>query len=182
MHIIKKNICLKVLWSFLLIITFLSKLVYASEWKAVPIRSLNQKNANMPGGEGMQMVQSIAYAPSNPDIVYLVSDTSQVWKSTDGGKTWNIKHKGFYANGGLSVAVDPCNENIVFVAGSIGYPIERYKPTNPLCGIFRTTDGGDNWKFVKKTLFFKRENGDNGGKYFAFVTPDSEKVKCKTIY
>lgn len=154
----------------------------AAEWKQVAIRSQDQKSAGLMGGEGMQMIQSIAYAPSNPQIVYLVSDTSQVWKSIDGGKTWSMKHNGFNANGGLSVGVDPLNENIVFVAGSIGYPIERYKPTDPLCGIFRTTDGGNSWKLVKKTFYFKRDSGDNGGKYFAFATTASDKEKTRTIY
>lgn len=130
----------------------------------------------------MQMIQSIAYAPSNPQIVYLVSDVSQVWKSIDGGKTWRMKHRGFSANGGLSVAVDPLNENIAFVAGSIGWPASRYKSTDPLCGIFRTIDGGNNWNLVKKASYFKRDDGDNGGKYFAFVTMDHEKSQCKTLY
>jgi len=158
----------------------LAGLVHASEWIQVPIRSIQQKNAGLQGGEGMQMVQSIAYAPSNPDVVYMVSDTSQVWKSIDGGTTWKMKHNGFYANGGLSVVVDPLDEHTAFVAGSIGYPVKRYRPTNPLCGIFRTTDGGNNWKLVKKTSYFKRENGDNGGKYFAFACGEQD-GKSKTI-
>lgn len=153
----------------------------ASEWVQVPIRSIQQKDAGLQGGEGMQMIQSIAHSLSNPQILYLVSDTSQVWKSTDSGETWVMKHQGFYANGGLSVAVDPLNENIVYVAGSIGYTVDRYKPTEPLCGIFRTTDGGNNWKLVKKTTYFKREGGDNGGKYFAFADGEQGKYKA-TIY
>ncbi len=167
-----------------MIVLALEKPIYtqASQWEQVSLRGQNQKNAGLRGGEGMQMIQSIAYAPSNPQVVYMVVDTSQVWKSTDGGKTWEMKHKGFYANGGLSVAVDPLNENVVFVAGSIGYPVERYRPTEPLCGIFRTADGGENWELVKKTFYFKREAGDNGGKYFAFVTNSLDKKRTKIIY
>ena len=170
--------------TFLLVFFTFPIIAYSNsyEWKQVSIRTLNQKNAGLLGGEGMQSIQSIAYAPSNPQVVYLVSDTSQVWKSTDGGKIWNMKHKGFYANGGLSVAVDPLNENIAFVAGSIGWPIKRYKHTDPLCGIFRTTDGGESWKLVKKTRYFKRDGGDNGGKYFAFATNASDKTQTRTIY
>ena len=168
--------------SLIIGIILLPTLVCAIEWKQVPLRTVNQKIAGLMGGEGMQMIQSMAYAPSNPQVVYLVSDTSQVWKSIDGGKTWSMKHKGFIANGGLSVAVDPLNENIALIAGSVGWPINRYKPTDPLCGIFRTKDGGESWKLVKKTFYFKREIGDNGGRYFAFITKASDKKYTNTIY
>jgi len=62
-------------------------------WKSVPLRTQAQKDAGLSGGEGMQMVHSISYAPSNPEIVYFVSDTSQVWKSTDSGNSWQYKRK-----------------------------------------------------------------------------------------
>lgn len=166
----------------LLGVSFLSGLINGAEWKSVPIRSINQKNAGLQGGEGMQMVQSIAYAPSNPDVVYLVSDSSQVWKSIDSGKTWKMKHKGFYSNGGLSVVVDPLNENIAFVAGSIGWTMNSYRPTNPLCGIFQTTDGGEIWNLIRNNFYFTRDTGDNGGRYFAFVTTPLDKVQTKIIY
>ncbi len=149
-------------------------------WRQVPLRSETQARRGLLGGEGMQMVQSIAYAPSNPERAYLSSNTSQVWESKDGGKTWSMNHQGFYANGGLSVAVDPLNEDIVFVAGTIGYPIERYQPTDPLCGIFRKT--GETWKLMKKTLYFSRETGDNGGDYFIFSPTRLDQGQTKTIY
>jgi photosystem II stability/assembly factor-like uncharacterized protein len=153
-----------------------------ADWEQVPIRSINQKKAGMIGGEGMQMIQSIAYAPTNPKVVYMVSDTSQVWKSIDAGKSWRMKHKGFSANGGLSVVVDPINENIAFVAGSIGTPLSRNPSMDSYGGIFRTTDGGESWKLVKQTLYLKLDDGENGGKYFAFEKAASDTNRTKTIY
>jgi len=52
----------------------------------MPLRTPEQKSAGLPGGEGMQQIYDLAYSPSNPSIVYLGVDTSQVWKSIDGGK------------------------------------------------------------------------------------------------
>ncbi|MCF6151583.1 MAG: hypothetical protein E3K38_04690 [Candidatus Kuenenia stuttgartiensis] len=174
---------LKIVSVVLLGFSFLSGQIHGAEWKSVPLRSLSQKDACLMGGEGMQMVQSISYAPSNPDIVYLVSDTSQVWKSIDGGKTWKMKHNGFHSSGGLSVAVDPLNENIVFVAGCIGTPLSRYNPKmEPLSGIFRTINGGDNWEIVKKTSYIRKDWGENGGKHFAFVSNKSDKTRTSIIY
>lgn len=172
---------LKVLYVALFGASFLSGVIYGSEWKSVPIRSINQKNAGLLGGEGMQMIHGISYAPSNPEVVYLVSDTSQVWKSTNGGKTWKMKHKGFYSQGGMSVAVDPLNENIAFVAGTIGAPLYR-APKEPLSGIFRTVGGGNTWELVEETLFLKRDDGDGGGERFAFAPTTLDKVQTKTIY
>ncbi|MEE9493012.1 MAG: hypothetical protein V3W04_06495 [Gammaproteobacteria bacterium] len=133
-------------------------------WEAVPLRSQAQQAAGFPGGEGMQIIFGLSYALSNPNILYLVSDTSQVWKSIDGGATWEMKHRGFLANGGISLAVDPANENIVFVAGS------RHSTTvsNTVAdGIYRTMDGGETWELVRITKFF-RLGSRRGGVNFAF--------------
>ncbi|NOZ70188.1 MAG: hypothetical protein GXP46_13320 [Deferribacteres bacterium] len=143
-------------------------------WVKVPLRTQAQKRAGLMGGEGMQMIFGIAYAPSNPDTVYLVSDTTQVWKSVDGGNSWQMKHKGFLANGGIAVSVDPVNENIVFVAGSL----HSYSESSPADGIYRTTDGGENWTLVKSTPFFRGIEG----KHFVFEPADGDSSRTKVIY
>ena len=125
------------------------------EWIQVPLRSAAQKAAGLTGGEGMQLIYGLSYAPSNPEVAYLVSDTSQVWKSIDGGKFWQMKHKGFLANGGLSLVVDPNNQNLVFVAGSTQEDFSDEFAD----GIYRTKDGGENWDLVKRTSFVNL--GDN---------------------
>lgn len=137
---------------------------YQELWEAVPLRTQAQQASALSGGEGMQIIYGLGYAPSNPDILYLVSDTSQVWKSTDGGSTWEMKHRGFLANGGISLAVNPTNENIVFVAGS------RHSTTvsnTTADGIYRTTDGGETWELVRITKYFRLGN-QKGGVNFAF--------------
>lgn len=144
-------------------------------WTSVPLTSTRQDRQGFIGGEGMQMVFGLAYAPSNPDIVYMVSDTSQVWKSTDGGHTWQMKHKGFVANGGISIAVDPANENIIFVSGSNA---ESYYTTSPADGIYRTLDGGENWTLVKPTPYFR----DKEGSHFAFDPGSSVDKQTRVIY
>ena len=73
-----------------------------NEWIPVPLRSAEQAAAGIAGGEGMQLIYGISYAPSNQETVYLVTDVSQVWKSVDGGSTWQMRNNGFLANGGLS--------------------------------------------------------------------------------
>ena len=134
------------------------------QWQKIAKRTQAQKTAGLAGGEGWQMIFGIAYAPSNPNTVYMAIDTSQVWKSIDGGFSWNRKAVGFLANGGLSVAVDPTNENIAYVAGGVISPgMESFSPVE---AIFRTTDGGDTWNKVKD-VYFPREA--SGGVHIAFA-------------
>ena len=103
-------------------------------------------------------IGDIAVAPSNPNTLYVgcgeglqrpdLSVGDGVYKSTDAGKTWmHIGLKDAQQIGGL--AIDPTNENIVFVA-AMGHP---YGP-NTERGVYRTTDGGKNWERV----LYKDEN------------------------
>lgn len=157
-------------------------------WKPLPLRTQGQKDANMPGGEGMQTIWSISYAPitpSNPDgnVVYMLSNASGVWKSTDGGNAWESKRgyfdeslpksKGFMSTGGYSLVVDPLNENVVFVSSSTfnsGY--------SEVDGIYRTVDGGNSWDIVRQTRY---EGGNLEGQHFVF-DPGNCAERCMTIY
>ncbi|WP_020607616.1 VPS10 domain-containing protein [Spirosoma spitsbergense] len=97
-------------------------------------------------------VGAVAVAETNPDVVYIGTGETQlrgnimqgdgVYKSTDAGKTWkNIGLKNTQAI--ARVRVHPTNPDIVYVA-ALGHP---YGP-NEERGVFRTTDGGKNWKKV----------------------------------
>lgn len=97
-------------------------------------------------------VGAIAVAQSNPDVIYvgmgehtLRGNTSHgdgVYKSVDGGKTWNyIGLKNTYHIGRL--IIHPTNPDIVYLA-AIGH---AFGP-NEDRGVYKTTDGGKNWKKI----------------------------------
>jgi len=105
-------------------------------------------------------IGDVAVAPSNPNIIYVgsgeglqrpdLSVGDGIYKSTDGGRTW--KNTGLHDAqqiGGL--AIDPTNENRVFVA-ALGHP---YGP-NEERGVFRSTDGGASWE---KVLYIDENTG-----------------------
>lgn len=107
-------------------------------------------------------VGAIEAAPSNPDIVYVgmgdiivgggLSQGNGMYKSTDGGKTW--QYLGFPDAGHIgSIVVDPKDPNIVQVAIK-GHVRKRTKDR----GIFRSTDGGKTWT---QTLAISDEVGGN---------------------
>ncbi len=87
---------------------------------------------------------AITYAPGNPNIVYVGSGYENdgaakgIFKSTDGGKSWNQINNGLRINPTTgqphyvkSIAVHPTNPNIVFAA--TGW------------GLYKSQDGGANW-------------------------------------
>lgn len=103
---------------------------------------------------------AVALAQSNPDIVWVgtgennarnsVSWGDGVYKSTDGGKTWN--------NMGLKdtqhigrIVIHPTNPDIVYVA-ALGH---LWGP-NKERGLYKTTDGGFSWHQVK---FINQDTG-----------------------
>ena len=103
-------------------------------------------------GQGTQSIGAIAVAPSNYNILYVASgeglhrpDLSVgdgIYKSTDAGKTWS--HLGLQAGQQIpAIAIDPRDPNRLFAA-VLGHP---YGP-NEERGIFRSLDGGHNWKKV----------------------------------
>jgi len=43
-------------------------------WRVLPIRTEEEYNLGLIGGEGMQVMHGITRSPSNPDIIYLSHD------------------------------------------------------------------------------------------------------------
>ena len=95
---------------------------------------------------------SIAVADSNPNIIYVgtgsdgvrsnVSTGRGVYKTTDGGETWQFV--GLYNAGQIgAVRIHPTNPDIVWVA-AYG---DVFK-ANSERGVFKTVDGGKSWKKV----------------------------------
>ncbi len=150
------------------------------QWVAMPLRTKNQVEAGHAGGEGLQAVQTIAFAPTNEKVVYLGVDTSNVWKSLDGGLSWTPKPSGFRAEGVRSLGVDPLNENVVFAAGM------NPDYDTPVTGIYRTLDGAESFELVKRTYYSKIIDGvkkiSAEGQFFAFDLNSFDGTRCQTVY
>lgn len=103
-------------------------------------------------GEQVAAVGDVAVSASNPDIVWVgtgesnprnsVSWGNGVYKSTDGGKTW--EHMGLKDSYQIGrVAIHPTNPDIVYV-GALG----RLWGENDMRGVYKTTDGGKTWNRI----------------------------------
>ena len=103
---------------------------------------------------------AVEVAPSDPNIIFYgtgsddirsnVSIGRGIYKSSDAGQSWSFS--GLYDAGQIgAVRIHPTNPNIAWVA-AIGNP---FKP-NTERGVFKTTDGGKNWR---KVLYLSDSTG-----------------------
>jgi photosystem II stability/assembly factor-like uncharacterized protein len=99
--------------------------------------------------EASTSVGALAVAPSNPDIVWVGTGESNifrssytgvgVYKSTDNAKTF--QHMGLTDTGTIGrVVIHPTDPNVVYVASAGQEWIE-----NEMRGVYKTTDGGRTW-------------------------------------
>jgi len=99
-------------------------------------------------------IGDIAIAPSDPDIIWvgtgeanagggsMAYDGFGIYKSTDAGSTW--EHLGLENSGSIGrLVIHPSDPQVCFVAA-----MGRLFSDNPERGVFRTTDGGENWEKV----------------------------------
>jgi photosystem II stability/assembly factor-like uncharacterized protein len=78
---------------------------------------------------------TMAYAPSDPQIAYLGTGGSGVFRSTDGGQNWSGS-EGLGGQTILSLAVDQSNSNLVYAATEISGSLKL------------SIDGGINWNNI----------------------------------
>jgi len=115
-------------------------------WRVLPIKTQAEYNAGLIGGEGEQNIHGLARSLSNPNIIYAAQDIAGPWKSIDGGETWRkLMGKGLYTVYSYSIEVDPVNPDIVFI---ISCTIWDAGTSDPFEGLYRSTDGGNNWEHV----------------------------------
>jgi len=112
--------------------------------------------------QGTSTIGDLAIAPSNQEIVWVGTGEANifrssnpgcgVWKTVDGGESWT--HMGLEESFTISrILVHPENPDIVYVAAS-GHEWTENKER----GLFKTTDGGENWE---KILYKGPESGVN---------------------
>lgn len=116
----------------------------AEEWRPMPIRSERELKAGRYGGEGEQLFHGLARCRSQPDYIYLNQDVNGVWRSSDGGVTWDkTMDRGLFSNHGWSIAVDPVNPQMVLALQDGDNTWYEFETRNK--GIYRSVNGGDDW-------------------------------------
>ena len=117
---------------------FLGRYLYRYTRSSASTWSWTQHSSQSFTDGGASYLSAMAIAPSNPQRYYAVNDRGRLYRSTNGGVSWQVSAQGgpdshyFYGN---ALAVHPTNELQAFVGGS-GYSG---------AGVWRTTNGGQSW-------------------------------------
>jgi photosystem II stability/assembly factor-like uncharacterized protein len=107
------------------------------------------------GLEDTQHIAKVLVSPQNPDIVYVAAlghaygsnDSRGVFRSGDGGKTWQKVLFKDNKTGAIDLVFDPNNPHILFAAL---WEVQRtpwgMTSGGPGSGLYRSSDDGANWK------------------------------------
>lgn len=111
------------------------------------------------GLQNAQNISKIRVNPTNPDIAFVAAfghlatpnDERGIFRTTDGGKTWQKVLFRDPRTAGIEVVFDPNNANVLYAA-----LWEAFRNTymmssgGPGSGLFKTTDGGDHWTEISR--------------------------------
>jgi photosystem II stability/assembly factor-like uncharacterized protein len=128
-------------------------------------------------------VFSITVSPQNPDVLWAGTQGIRgIFKSTDGGKTWQKKDNGVIENNGLSLrgfTVDPKSPDTVYAAAEISSSVWAGQQRNGFAAfdlvkgvVYKTTDGGEHWNAIWR--------GDNLARYILIDPRDSNVIYVST--
>ncbi|MBN1407876.1 MAG: glycosyl hydrolase [Calditrichaceae bacterium] len=136
------------------------------------------------GMEESHHIGRIVIHPGNPDIVWiaamghLYSANSErgIYKTTDGGKTWQQTLYVDDNSGAIDLVMDPKNPDVLYA--SIWERTRRawdFKESGKSSGIYTSTDGGQNWKLIsdEKSGF---PHNDGVGRIGLAVYPENPQI------
>ena len=113
----------------------------ASSWSAI---STDLTNGNQGGNYGT--VTTIAVAPSNPSVVYVGTDDSNVWLTQNGGGAWTNVSTALPNRWVTRVAVDPG------LAGTAYVTFSGLRWNEDIGYVYRTADYGASWDDITGNL------------------------------
>jgi hypothetical protein len=89
----------------------------------------------------------IAPAKTDPNTIYLGTDTGRVWKTNDLGAHWTeFAGKGLPQRWVNAIVVDPANANHVYIAFS------GYREGDNAANVWETGNGGATWRDISRNL------------------------------
>ncbi len=143
------------------------------------------------GLEATRHISRVRIHPTNPDLVYVAAE-GNVWAPTpergiyrtkDGGKSWQKILFRNDSTGASDLVMDPSNPNVLYAAfWQAGRTPWMLVSGGAGSGIFKSTDGGDNWREITRNPGLPSGilgnigldvSGANPNRVFAIIEADS---------
>jgi len=109
-----------------------------------------------------QQIGAILVDPKDPNLVYVAAlghpygpnEERGVFRSTDGGESWQKVLYKDIDTGAIALAFDPSNSKVIYADlwSARQGPWENGAWQGPGSGLYKTTDGGNTWKQLTKGL------------------------------
>lgn len=95
-------------------------------------------------------VTALAADPQNPATIYLGGAQGGVWRTTNGGQTWQPMTENAPTQAVGAIAIDPTNRNVIYVGtGEANLSGDSFAGM----GILKSTDGGQSWENLAAQTF-----------------------------
>src|SRR6267143_871009 len=92
-------------------------------------------------------VAAVVGVPGDRNVYYVGAAAGGVWKTTDGGDSWEAVFKDQPTSSIGAVALAPSNPNVVWVGTGEGNPRNDVVDGR---GVFMSPDAGKSWQFVRR--------------------------------
>lgn len=90
---------------------------------------------------GLGRVNAVIEDPNNTDKLYVATPSGGLWRSEDGGGSWEVLTDNLPAIGASGLAIDPDNSDLMYLATGDGNANDTYS-----LGVLKTEDGGETWE------------------------------------
>ena len=101
-------------------------------------------------GETGHCVHNMMRAPGEADLLYQQNHHG-VWRSSDGGRSWDDITPGLPSTFGFPIRVHPQDPKTIWTLPLNGDSIGRFPPEGA-CAVWRSRDGGESWEAMRAGL------------------------------
>ncbi|MDX1431795.1 MAG: LEPR-XLL domain-containing protein, partial [Gammaproteobacteria bacterium] len=100
-------------------------------------------------------IQAVAPHPTDANTIYIGTVGGGVWKTTDGGASWQALTDQLPSLSISSLAIDPADASGNTLYAGTGQASSSLMGGEPI-GLLKTTDGGATWTVIRKSFFQDR--------------------------
>ena len=101
-------------------------------------------------GETGHCVHNMMLAPGTDDLLYQQNHHG-VWRSADGGRSWDDITKGLPSTFGFPIRVHPRDPDTIWTIPLNGDSVGRFPP-DAAAAVWRSRDGGESWHDLREGL------------------------------